>query len=104
MFSDWSKKPDPLRKQIEELNREQEAVHERMAEVEEELRSQNQLPPELESRPAVWRGEDDDDRERAPDNAFWTRRALAAQRARDRNLFIVLFLLLAIVLVWLSRF
>jgi hypothetical protein len=98
-----SEKPNPVGRKLQELEETSHELAEKMAELEAQLRASNQpLPPGLGPREtAVWRNDPDEPAVQGEEPT--TRRGLRRQQARDRNMFIVLFFVLTVVLLWLYQ-
>ncbi|MEM1059327.1 MAG: hypothetical protein AAGK14_08770 [Verrucomicrobiota bacterium] len=99
-FPFGSRKSDPVEKRRQELEAQREELRRRQDELRQELAEAAQpreedLPPEL--GPPVWRA-GEEEWETLSDRTSYSPRRQRDQRARDRNQFVVLGLVLVVVL------
>lgn len=96
---------DPLEKSRRKLEEQQRQLSAQMSELEEKLKlEQNPPPPEpVEKGLPVWRLEEEQSfvRDEEPFENKPPKRVLRAQRQRDFRLFLILFVILALIVAWL---
>jgi hypothetical protein len=96
---------DPLEKRRRQLEEQQRKLSAEMSKLQDSLQVEKNPPPPPEPGPPVWRLEEEQSfirDEQAPEHQHG-QRSLRAQRQRDFRIFIVLFLVLAVILYWLFR-
>lgn len=98
---------DPVEKRRRELADQQRRLTEQMSQLEAKLEAEQNPPPvePTEPGPPVWKLEEEESFVRNEDPYEGTRnkRVLRAQRQRDFKLFLLLFVPLAIIVIWLIR-